>query len=136
MNRGTRFRVALITAVIALALGAAAFGLWGLFPLYWPLLEPAAASEILAHRILWSLIVTAGLLLVTRRTAALRAIWGDRRARLALTGEAISEVCAKPAIFECIEPQSEFTAAYASRLATFRKSGSQATQDFALGPPA
>ena len=44
-----------------LALGAAAFGLWGLFPLYWPLLEPAAASEILAHRILWSLIVTAGL---------------------------------------------------------------------------
>jgi chloramphenicol-sensitive protein RarD len=72
-----------------LALGAAAFGLWGLFPLYWPLLEPAAASEILAHRILWSLIVTAGLLLVTRRTAALRAIWGDRRARLALTGAGV-----------------------------------------------
>ena len=72
-----------------LALGAAAFGLWGLFPLYWPLLEPAAASEILAHRILWSLIVTAGLLLVTRRTAALRAIWRDRRARLALTGAGV-----------------------------------------------
>jgi chloramphenicol-sensitive protein RarD len=72
-----------------LALGAAAFGLWGLFPLYWPLLEPAAASEILAHRILWSLIVTAGLLLATRRTAALRAIWRDRRARLALTGAGV-----------------------------------------------
>ena len=38
-----------------LAAGVAAYLLWGLFPLYWPLLEPAAAVEILAHRIVWSL---------------------------------------------------------------------------------
>ena len=36
-------------------LGVAAYAIWGLFPLYWPLLEPAGAIEILAHRIVWSL---------------------------------------------------------------------------------
>ncbi|SDJ44744.1 chloramphenicol-sensitive protein RarD [Frankineae bacterium MT45] len=35
--------------------GVAAYLLWGLFPLYWPLLEPASALEILAHRVVWSL---------------------------------------------------------------------------------
>ena len=32
-------------------LGVAAYAMWGLFPLYWTLLEPAGAVEILAHRI-------------------------------------------------------------------------------------
>jgi chloramphenicol-sensitive protein RarD len=49
-----------------LAYGLAAYGLWGLFPLYWPLLEPAGAGEIVAQRIVWSL-VTVLLLLATRR---------------------------------------------------------------------
>jgi EamA domain-containing membrane protein RarD len=39
--------------------GLAAFGIWGLFPLYWPLLAPAGAVEVLAHRIVWSLAVVA-----------------------------------------------------------------------------
>ncbi|MDQ1752787.1 MAG: chloramphenicol-sensitive protein RarD, partial [Pseudonocardiales bacterium] len=39
-----------------LAYGAGAYLLWGLFPLYWPLLEPANAIEILAHRMIWSLL--------------------------------------------------------------------------------
>ena len=60
-------------------LGAAAYGMWGLFPLYWPLLEPAGAVEILAHRIVWSLITMAVLTLALRRTAQLRAILRDRR---------------------------------------------------------
>ena len=37
-------------------LGLAAYAMWGLFPLYWPLLEPAGAVEILAHRVLWSMV--------------------------------------------------------------------------------
>ncbi len=37
--------------------GLAAYLWWGLFPLYWPLLEPAGAVEILAHRVVWSLVV-------------------------------------------------------------------------------
>jgi len=56
-----------------------AYLLWGLFPLYWPLLAPSNALEVLAHRILWSLVVVVVLLGLTRRTAQVRAIAGDRR---------------------------------------------------------
>jgi chloramphenicol-sensitive protein RarD len=38
-----------------------------LFPLYWPLLKPAGAVEILAHRIMWSL-VAVGVVLAVRRS--------------------------------------------------------------------
>jgi chloramphenicol-sensitive protein RarD len=48
------------------AYGVAAYLLWGLFPLYWPLLKPAGAVEILAHRIVWSLVVVVGVLAVLR----------------------------------------------------------------------
>ena len=54
------------------AYGVAAYLLWGLFPLYWPLLKPAGAIEILAHRIVWSLLVVVGVLVVTRSWAWVR----------------------------------------------------------------
>ena len=54
-----------------LALGAAAYVMWGLFPLYWPLIDPAGAGEILAHRIAWSLVVLVALLAVRGRLRAL-----------------------------------------------------------------
>ncbi|MFI8518914.1 EamA family transporter RarD [Streptomyces sp. NPDC085481] len=47
--------------------GIAAYGIWGLFPLYWPLLEPAGAAEILAHRMAWSFVVVGLALLALRR---------------------------------------------------------------------
>ncbi|WP_246568817.1 EamA family transporter RarD [Streptomyces flaveus] len=43
--------------------------MWGLVPLFWPLLEPAGAIEILAHRMVWSLGIVAIALLVIRRWA-------------------------------------------------------------------
>jgi chloramphenicol-sensitive protein RarD len=46
-------------------LGITAYLIWGLFPLFWPLLEPAGALEILAHRVVWSLVVVAILLLAS-----------------------------------------------------------------------
>jgi len=64
--------------------GVAAYGLWGLFPLYWVLLEPAGAVEVLAHRIVWSLVVVLAILwLVGRRRGdasrpVLRAVLRDR----------------------------------------------------------
>ena len=61
-------------------LGAAAYGMWGLFPLYWPLLEPAGAVEILAHRIFWSLAVMLLLVVVLVRVPRLRAVVTDPRA--------------------------------------------------------
>jgi chloramphenicol-sensitive protein RarD len=60
-------------------LGLGAYLIWGLFPLYWPLLKPASALEILAHRILWSLVFVTVLLLLRRRWAWLGALRGDRR---------------------------------------------------------
>ncbi|MFB4289066.1 EamA family transporter RarD [Nonomuraea sp. ATR24] len=46
--------------------GVAAYAMWGLFPLYWPLLKPSGAVEILAHRIVWSLVAVVAVLLVRR----------------------------------------------------------------------
>ena len=42
-----------------ISFGVLAYLLWGLFPLYFPLLGPAGAMEILAHRMIWSLVVSA-----------------------------------------------------------------------------
>jgi len=67
-----------------LLLGIAAYGLWGGFPLYWPLLEPAGALEILAHRVLWSMVTIGLLVVLLRRTRQLRAIVADRRTFLIL----------------------------------------------------
>ena len=36
--------------------GIGAYVMWGLVPLYWPLLKPASAMEILSHRVVWSLV--------------------------------------------------------------------------------
>jgi chloramphenicol-sensitive protein RarD len=46
--------------------GVAAYIMWGLFPLYWPLLKPTGAVEILAHRIVWSLVAVVAMLAVRR----------------------------------------------------------------------
>ncbi len=60
--------------------GAAAYVLWGAFPLYWPLLEPSGPVEILAHRIVWSALTMTVLVIALRRTTALRALLRRRRA--------------------------------------------------------
>jgi len=59
--------------------GAAAYLIWGLFPLFFPLLEPAGALEILAHRMVWSLLVSAIVLTVVGGWGAIsgmpRRVW-------------------------------------------------------------
>src|SRR5262245_18445772 len=55
--------------------GVAAYLSWGLFPLYWRLLRPSSPVEMLAHRIVWSLLFVLGLIAVARswrRLGALR----------------------------------------------------------------
>ena len=69
--------------------GASAYLLWGLFPLYWPLLAPTGSLEVLAHRVLWSLAVVAVLLAVTGRLSSVRAAGADRRRLLMLTAAAV-----------------------------------------------
>ena len=77
-------RLAITESRRGFLLGLAAYGIWGLFPLYWPLLEPAGAVEILAHRIVWSCVTMGLLVLVLRRTAVVRSIAADRRTRAIL----------------------------------------------------
>jgi chloramphenicol-sensitive protein RarD len=67
----------------------AAYGLWGLFPLFFPLLEPAAPTEILAHRIVWSLAAVVVVLLVGRSFRSLVAVMRDRRRLRLLTAAAV-----------------------------------------------
>jgi chloramphenicol-sensitive protein RarD len=65
--------------------GIGAYLLWGLFPLYWKLLEPAGALEILAHRIVWSLVFVALVVTAGRRWSAIRALLRQPR-RVGLIG--------------------------------------------------
>jgi chloramphenicol-sensitive protein RarD len=37
--------------------GFSSYTLWGLFPLYWPLLKPATPLEMVSHRAVWSLVI-------------------------------------------------------------------------------
>lgn len=69
--------------------GAAAYTMWGSFPLYWPLLEPGTPAEILAHRIVWSMVTVLGLLVIRRRVGSLRRATADRRSMLALVVAAV-----------------------------------------------
>jgi len=50
-----------------IAYAAAAYLLWGVFPIYFKALQQVAPLEILGHRIVWSLAVCAALLLALRR---------------------------------------------------------------------
>ncbi|WP_297622287.1 EamA family transporter RarD [Nocardioides sp.] len=72
-----------------LILGASAYILWGAFPLYWTLLEPGGAVEILAHRIVWSLLTMLLILVLSGRVSQLRALLRDRRKLLLLTAAAV-----------------------------------------------
>ena len=69
--------------------GLAAYSIWGLFPLYFPLLRPSGGLEIVAHRVLWSLLFIALLLTVVRRWSHVRALLTDRRRLLVLAGAAV-----------------------------------------------
>ncbi|MGY1739205.1 MULTISPECIES: EamA family transporter RarD [unclassified Blastococcus] len=69
--------------------GLAAYLLWGVFPLYFRLLEPAGGVEIVAHRVVWSLVFVALLLTVVRRWSHVRAAATDRRTLLILAAAAL-----------------------------------------------
>ena len=62
-----------------LLFGFAAYILWGLFPLYWPLLDPAGAFEIVAHRAVWSLVFCLIALALTKQLSPTFALLKDSR---------------------------------------------------------
>ena len=60
-------------------LGAGAYAVWGLLPLYWPLLEPSGSLEVLSHRVVWSLLVVGVLVWALHRWPEVRDVLRDRR---------------------------------------------------------
>lgn len=72
-----------------LAYATSAYLLWGLFPIYFPLLEPASSMEILGHRIVWSLVAVGLLLALTVGFGAFRAMLRDRRRTLLIVAAAL-----------------------------------------------
>jgi chloramphenicol-sensitive protein RarD len=59
--------------------GSAAYLLWGVFPLYFPLVKPAGTIEILAMRMVWSLVVMLLVLRLGSGFDGLRAVVANRR---------------------------------------------------------
>jgi chloramphenicol-sensitive protein RarD len=56
--------------------GLAAYGLWGVFPAFFTLLAPAGAPEVLAHRVVWTVVLMLMVLAVIGRFGDLRTISG------------------------------------------------------------
>ncbi|MCB5907913.1 EamA family transporter RarD [Streptomyces sp. SF28] len=76
-----------------LAYGFAAYGMWGLLPLYWHLLDAASPAEIMAHRMAWSLPVALVILAALRRWAWVRPLLRQpRRLGLILLSAAVISV--------------------------------------------
>lgn len=63
--------------------------MWGVLPLYWTVLEPAGAIELLAHRIVWSLLTMLVILVLWRRADGLRTLLRDRRKVLLISCAAV-----------------------------------------------
>jgi chloramphenicol-sensitive protein RarD len=64
--------------------GIGAYGLWGLLPLYFFVLQPASAVEIVANRVVWSLLFCTLLITVTRTWRVLGAAFRNRSVLLTL----------------------------------------------------
>jgi chloramphenicol-sensitive protein RarD len=70
--------------------GIAAFTTWGLIPVYWKLLRNVPASEILAHRFVWTSLFLIGLLTWQRRWPEVNATIRSRRATLLCLGSGLA----------------------------------------------
>jgi len=72
-----------------LALALAAYGTWGVFPLYFHLLDASGAVEIVAHRLVWTLLFCAVGLSVRRSWAGVRATAANARLTGTLFGAGV-----------------------------------------------
>ncbi len=77
-------------AASGLLYGLSAYLLWGLFPLFWPLLEPANPLEILACRIVFCFVIVAVLLAARRELGGIRRLERGTVLRLCAAGIAIA----------------------------------------------
>jgi chloramphenicol-sensitive protein RarD len=64
------------------------YALWGVFPIYWKLLQTVPPLEILCHRAVWAFVLVLMLLAVTRQWAWLRRARNSPRTLIAFAGSA------------------------------------------------
>ena len=72
-----------------LLLGVGAYLLWGVLPIYFKAIGHVGAVEIVAHRIVWSLVFLAGLATLWKKWPGIRAAFGTPRVLMTLTVTAI-----------------------------------------------
>jgi chloramphenicol-sensitive protein RarD len=80
------------SSIAGVLCGAGAFVLWGIFPIYFKLVAAVPAPEVLAHRIVWSMVFVGGLIALRRRWPAVGAALANRRllATLVLSASVVS----------------------------------------------
>jgi chloramphenicol-sensitive protein RarD len=52
---------------LGLLFGISSYVIWGLLPLYWPLLQPATSLEMVSHRAVWTLVFCLIVLVLTKQ---------------------------------------------------------------------
>lgn len=67
----------------------AAYGAWGLIPLYFKLLVAIAPTEVLAHRVVWSFVFLLGVMAVVRRWSELAVVLRNRWAMATLVASTV-----------------------------------------------
>lgn len=72
------------SARIGVIAGIVTFGTWGLLPLYLKQLKHLPPPEVLAHRVVWSVVTMLALIALLRGWGSVRAALGNRRAMLTL----------------------------------------------------
>ncbi|MET1089216.1 MAG: EamA family transporter RarD [Arthrobacter sp.] len=77
-TRGTPPKAVDKETTAGILFGIGAYGLWGLLPLYFFVVMPASAVEIVANRVVWSLLFCALLITVTRSWTVLARALRDR----------------------------------------------------------
>ncbi|MGE2719932.1 EamA family transporter RarD [Mycolicibacterium celeriflavum] len=73
-----------------LLFGVGAYACWGVFPAFFPLLKPASAIEILAHRIVWNFLLMVVVVAAVRRMGDLKKMTGRTWLQLAAASALIS----------------------------------------------
>jgi chloramphenicol-sensitive protein RarD len=81
-DQHARFRAGLF-------LGLGAYLIWGVLPLYFKTLVHVDPTQVVAHRVLWSLILLGGMIAVLRRWPAFRAVFRNPRLLLILGATSI-----------------------------------------------
>lgn len=66
-------------SLVGTAAALAAFGMWAFFPVYFKAVSSVPAFEVLSHRIFWTFILLAAIIIATARGHRVRAVFGNRK---------------------------------------------------------